>query len=62
MGKHCLINKNVTQILYYFIILKKEYIYFTSYIGWIYLILLSLFTQMHYTEVRIKNNNLKRIN
>lgn len=28
-----------------------EYIYFTSYVGWVYLIVLSLFTQMHYTEL-----------
>ena len=28
-----------------------DYLVFTNYIGWIYLIILTLFTQMHYTEL-----------
>lgn len=28
-----------------------DYLVFTNYVGWVYLIVLSLFTQMHYTEL-----------
>ena len=30
-----------------------DYLVFSSYIGWAYLIILTLFTQIHYTEVRL---------
>ena len=36
-----------------------DYLTFTSYIGWAYLIILTLFTQIHYTEVTSSSFFLK---